>query len=283
MSSDHRDQAARRRQLLHEAEHRVARGHLPRVAQRPQHDVAREQRRQHQARQHAGNEQPGDRDFGRDAIDDHDDRRRDQQAQRAGAGQRAHDHGFGVATAREFGQRHLADGGAGGRAGARHRRKDGAAHHVGVQQPPGQRLHPGRQALEHVLAEPGAKQDLAHPHEQRQRGERPAAGRTPDGDGHGVARRARAEQLHADPRHARQREADPHAAAQNQEQRKNQQAGDGDVTHCAGPQPGWPSGAGRAAPAPVRPRTRWPGSPCPAPWPVAESTAAWRRWRWTHR
>ena len=74
----------------------------------------------------------------------------------------------------QLGQGHLADGGAGGRAGARHRSKDGAAHHIGVQQPPRQGLHPGRQAAEHVLAQPGAKQDLAHPHEQGQRGERPA-------------------------------------------------------------------------------------------------------------
>ena len=39
---------------------------------------------------------------------------------------------------------------------------------------PGQELHPGRQALEHVLRQPRAKQDFAHPDKQRQGGERPA-------------------------------------------------------------------------------------------------------------
>ena len=64
--------------------------------------------------------------------------------------------------------------------------------------------------------QPRAEQDLAHPDEQRQRGQRPARRRAPDGDGHRVAGRPAAEQLHADPGHARQREADPHAAAQDQ-------------------------------------------------------------------
>jgi hypothetical protein len=49
---------------------------------------------------------------------------------------------------------------------ARHGGEDGAADHVGVQQAPGQPGDPRRQAAEHALAQLGAEQDFAHPHEQ---------------------------------------------------------------------------------------------------------------------
>ena len=58
-----------------------------------------------------------------------------------------------------------------------------------------------------------------------------------DGDGHRVARRAGAEELHRDPGHAGEREADPHAAGQDEEQRADEQEGDAEVAHvirCAG-------------------------------------------------
>src|SRR3546814_2058511 len=45
--------------------------------------------------------------------------------------------------------------------------------------------HPRRQAAEHVLGQAGAEQDLAHPDEHRQGGERPAGRRAPDGGDHG--------------------------------------------------------------------------------------------------
>ena len=48
--------------------------------------------------QDAGDEELGDRDVGAHAVDDHDDRGRNQQAERAGAGQRADDHLLGVAA-----------------------------------------------------------------------------------------------------------------------------------------------------------------------------------------
>jgi hypothetical protein len=66
------------------------------------------------------------------------------------------------------------------------------------------------------------KEDLAHPHEQGQGGERPARCRSPHRDRHRVAGGARREQLHADPRDAREREADPDAAAQQGKQRDDQ-------------------------------------------------------------
>ena len=63
-------------------------------------------------------------------------------------------------------------------------------------------------------------------HEQRQRGQRPRRRRAPDRDRHRVAGRPRREELHADPRDAGEREPDPHAAAEQREQRDDQQRGD---------------------------------------------------------
>ena len=227
----HGNQVARGGELLRQRRALGDRGNLPRIGQRPDDDVAGEQQRQHQPGDHAGDEQLRDRHVGGDAVDDHDDRRRDQQPQRARARERADGHALRVAALLQFGQRHLADGRAGRRRRARHGGEDRAADDVGVQQPPGHPLEPRREALEHVLGQPRAEQDLAHPDEQRQRGQRPRGRAAPDGDGHRVAGRARAEELHADPRDAGERQSDPHAAAQQQEQRDDQQAGDGGIAH----------------------------------------------------
>jgi hypothetical protein len=174
----------------------------------------------------AGDEKARDRDVGRHAVHDHDDGGRDEESQRAGARERPDGHLLGVAPLHELGQRHLADGGAGRGARPRNRREDGAADDVGVQQAPRQALEPRGEALEHVLREPRAKKDLAHPHEERQRGERPRRKRTPDGDRHRVAHRAAREELHADPRDPEQRQADPQPAAQQDEEEGDEQRGD---------------------------------------------------------
>src|SRR3546814_9734949 len=62
---------------------------LVRVEPGPADDIAHEQGGEQDAGQHAADEQLGDRDVGGDAVDDHDQRRRDHEAERAGAGQRA--------------------------------------------------------------------------------------------------------------------------------------------------------------------------------------------------
>jgi hypothetical protein len=121
----------------------------------------------------AADEQLGDRNFGGDAVDDHDDRRGNQQAERAGAGQGADRDVFRVTALGQFRQGDLADGGAGGRRRARDGGENGAADDIGVKQTAGQLFQPGREALEHVFGEPGAEQDLAHPEEHRQCGQGP--------------------------------------------------------------------------------------------------------------
>ena len=83
----HRDEVTRFTDLLRKAHGRVGSGHQPRVAPRPEHQIARKKRGQHDTRQHTGNEQLGDGNVSADAVNDHDDRGRDEQTQRARTGQ----------------------------------------------------------------------------------------------------------------------------------------------------------------------------------------------------
>jgi hypothetical protein len=103
-----------------------------------------------------------------------------------------------------------------------HRGENRAADDVGVQQAPGDAREPGREALEHVLGELRAEEDLAHPHEQRQRGEGPRRERSPDGHRHRIPGRAHGEKLHADPGDPHQRETDPQPAAQQHEEQHDE-------------------------------------------------------------
>src|SRR5690606_1190340 len=101
-----------------------------------------------------------------------------------------------------------------------------------MQQPPGQGRHPWRQPPEQLCRQPGPVKDLAHPDEQRQRGERPARRRRPDGGDHRVARGPRREDLHSDPGHADQREADPDPGPEQQEQDEEEEDDGPDVLHA---------------------------------------------------
>nr|CAA46093.1 hypothetical protein [Bordetella pertussis] len=227
----HRDQVAGLLQLLHERDARIGGRHGAGVPDGPPGDIAHEQQRQQEAGENAGDEQLGDGDVGRHAVDDHDDGRRNQQAQGTGAGQRAEDLVLRIAAPRQFGDGHLAHRGAGGGRRAGNRGEDGAADDVGVQQPAGQPVQPRREALEQVLGQAGAEQDLAHPQEQRQGGQRPARRGAPDRDGHGVAGRPAGEDFHADPGRAGQGEANPDSATQQREDRDDQQGDDQDFIH----------------------------------------------------
>ena len=97
-------------ELFEQAHRRIGRRNGFRVEPGVQHDAAHEQGHQHQAGKDAGDEQPGDRHVGGHAVNDHDDRRRDHDAQGAGAGERAQNHLFVVAAFEQLGHGHAADG-----------------------------------------------------------------------------------------------------------------------------------------------------------------------------
>jgi hypothetical protein len=158
------------------------------IQQRPEHGVAHEQGDHHDAGQNSGDEQARDRYLGHEAVDDEHDRRRDEQAEGARAGERAQDHALVIAPLAQLGDGDLADGGAGRGRRAGDGGEDAAAQDVDVHQAPGQAREPRAEAVEHVLGEARAEQDLGHPDEQRQGGQRPAAARAPDRVGHHPAR-----------------------------------------------------------------------------------------------
>ena len=223
--------------LLGEAHHRLGlRIELARDLRHDRH-VAHEHQRPHEARQDAGHEQLGNGLVDGHAVDDQRQRRRDHQAQRRGAGQGADDHLLGVLALAELRDRHLADRRQGRRRGTRHRGEHRAADDVGVDQAARQARQPGRQAAEHVLGQPGPVEDLAHPDEQRQRRQRPRRRRPPDGGDHGVAGRPGGEHFHADEGDAQERQADPDAGAQHQEQ--HEQEDDDQLELFHGPYSPW--------------------------------------------
>ena len=91
-----------------------------------------------------------------------------------------------------------------------------------MHQPPRQPAEPRRQALEHLFRQPGAVQDLAHPDEERQRGQRPRGARAPERLEQVHVRRRAGEELQPEPGHRGERDRDPHAADEQHEQQGEQ-------------------------------------------------------------
>ena len=141
---------------------------LPDDEQRPQH----EQAGQHQARHHAGEEQPADRGLGGDAVEDEGDRRRDQDAERAAGADRAGGDVVRIAAAAHLRNAHLADRRAAGRRRAGQRGEDRAGAEVGDDEAAGQAVEPAVERLVEVLAGRRRADRRAHHHEHRDRHQR---------------------------------------------------------------------------------------------------------------
>jgi len=198
-------------------------GRLVRVGKRPQHDVAGEQDGEHHSRQDARQEHFDDRHLRRHRIDHHDDRRRQQYAERAGPAQRAEAGPLIVAAALELGQRDLGDGRAGRGGRARNRAEERAPEYVDVHQAPRQPGKPRRQALEHLLRQPGAVEDFAHPHEERQRRQGPGCAGSPERLEQAHLGRRAGEKRETCPPDRRKSDRDPHATDQQYQQEYQQQ------------------------------------------------------------
>ena len=81
--------------------------------------------------------------------------------------QGTHHQAFLVALRAKRRQRHPADRGCRGDAGAGAGGEHGARSNVGMQQPAGNEVHPTGQSAVHQVGEPAAQDDLAHQDEQR--------------------------------------------------------------------------------------------------------------------
>ena len=203
--------------LLAKTHRRIGRRRALRMDQRPGRDVAGIKRHHQQARQESGEENLNDGDVGLHGVDHHGDRRRDQNAERAGAGQRAEAQAFVIAALLQFGQRDLGNRGAGRGRRSGDRTEHAAGEHIDVHQPARQPVQPGRKSAEHFLRQPRAEQDFAHPDEERQGGERPRRAVAPHRRRkHAARRNAAADELHAGPSRRHQGNRDPDAGAEQQ-------------------------------------------------------------------
>jgi len=96
----------------------------------------------------------------------------------------------------------------------------------------GNPVEPGRQPAEHLLRQFGAKQNLAHPDEQRQSRQGPRRAVAPDrGCQYRARRDVAADEQHAGIAAGHQRDRDPHARAQQHGQQDQQDQRDGDQVH----------------------------------------------------
>ena len=121
------------------------------------------------------------------------------------AGQRADHHPLVVPAAHQLGHRDLGDRRARRRVRPRDRREDAAADDVDVDQAPGDARQPRREPVEDVVRHPRPEQDLGHPDEQRQGGQRPAVAAAPHGGRHDLPGRHRGEDDEAEQSHRQQR------------------------------------------------------------------------------
>ena len=189
-----------------------------RIEKDPHDDEAHVERRQDDTRHEAGSEKLSDRCFREGRVDDHRDRRRDQDAQRAAGRQGSRDETSIVAAGRELGQ---SDGGHGGgrrRASARDGREDATARDIGVHETTGQPAHKGRNAVVKPCAEAGAQEDFGHQHEQGNGGKGEAVGGAPTDDAESLPAGETLEQPDEEQSGAGHRELDPHATENQADQ-----------------------------------------------------------------
>jgi hypothetical protein len=125
-----------------------------------------------QPRDHTRQEQPPDRGFRGDAVDDHGDRGRDQDAQRAARRDGACGHPVRIAALAHLGDAHLADGGTGGGLDPDIAENSAQAPEVGHHQPAGHAGQPAFQRLIKVRTRPGRGDGRAHDDEHRDRQQR---------------------------------------------------------------------------------------------------------------
>ncbi len=257
-------------------------GRLGRVA--PDHVAHGQQVAHHgdQPRHDAGCEQLADVRLRGHAIDHHDHRGRDQDAQRA-----ARRHGGGgelvaVTEAAHFGNGYLAHGGRRGHAGAADGAECAAGRDGGHGHTAAAAADHGLRGAEQIARDAGARDQVAHEHEQRQDDQRVHQGAVArDGGRHAECGRPAVEQHHTTKAHEPEGGGNGHL---QEDQREGDEESDGEREHVSSPPlRARPPGARRPAPAPGRSsRSGTRARPCPTaprPW----ECPGWRRRRHNRR
>ncbi len=197
------------------------------------HRVAGEQRDQQDPRADAGEEQPAERLLGGDRVQDHRDRRRQQDAERPARGDDA-----GREAGRVAALPHLRDAGAADRrarrrARSRHGREQRAREHVRDAEAAGNLPHPRVHRRIEVLAGRRLADRRALEDEERDRQQRDARHLLVDVLRDGVERRRRHEEVHEGDRDRAERERDRHAGEHHDERRDAVRDPDREFAHVS--------------------------------------------------
>ncbi len=184
-------------------------------------DIGHEGRGHHQAGHQAGHEQFRHRGFGKRAVDDHAETRRQQNAERAAGRQRTRRQAPVVIAADELRQRHAADRSRGRDARSAHRGEDRAAGDVGLQQSAGKFCHELGKAAIDAAAQAADAKNFRHQHEQRHAGQHETVHAAPAHQPQAVEARQAALQQQIKHRRNRDRKRHRHSARRaGQEKRR---------------------------------------------------------------
>ena len=177
----------------------------------PEHGVEAEQGDEQQTRANAGEEQAAEGFFRSDRKQDHGDRGRQQDAERAAGGDDSCRETAGIAALAHLGDAGRADRRTGRGRGARHRREQRAGEYVGDAQATGHAMQPGMQRRIEILT--GARLADRRPleDEQRDREQRDRGHFLVDVLRHGIQRCRGHEDRHEDDSDSTQGKGDGHA------------------------------------------------------------------------
>src|SRR5215813_12336730 len=100
-----------------------------------------------------------------------------------------------------------------------------------MHEPARQPRKPRGEPFEHLLGQSGAKQDFAHPHEQRERRNGPVGARAPERLEQIDFRRSSSEEMQSGPGDRRERDCNPHSAHEQDEQQREQECSNRKGTH----------------------------------------------------
>ena len=188
-----------------------------------------------EARQEAREIELGHRRVGHHAVDDHVDRGRDEDPERAAGRQGAEEQRLVVLVLVDLAHRHDADGGGRRHARARDRAEQRAGADVGMHQPARQPAEPLHQRGIHALGRAGAQQDLAEQDVEGDGGQDEVAGGRPGELADDAAHRHRrvdVVQQHAGQAHAGR---DGDRAAEQEQQHQERDAGGHFFFSCSRP------------------------------------------------
>ena len=195
--------------------------------------IGREQKDEQDAGADTGKEQPAERLLRGNGVQDHRNRRREQDAERAARGNEACRESPRVAAPAHLGDARAADGRTGGRARSRHGGKERAGEDVGNAQAAGDPVHPGVDRSIEIGTGPGFSDGRSLQDKKRDREERDARHLFIDVLGDRTESRGRHEYQHEQRGDPAQGKGDRHAREHDRQRDETVQRADDSDAHGA--------------------------------------------------